>query len=327
MKIGVVSQKAFFFAVVSLLFLYFIPCALPWGGHAHNLINWYAVDNLPSEMIADGSGNAFGDNRAFLRDHSSDPDRQKAYDEYESPRHWCDIDLLIETYPPPFDTVPRDLDTYIGIFGRENGVVQWEGIRDHYESLVELMRARNWYMAYQRAAELGHYIADATCPLHCTENYNGQLSADPRNIGIHSRYESEMIDRFISSIAANPGSASRVEDRVELGFDVVSVSWCLVDDIMAADSEVQDINGDYNFDETYYQLLFDRVGQGAQNQLNLAAGRLADLWYTAWDDAGRPSFTQSSIKVNFQPIGSSAPAGWGVDGGHTYGPFGTYGWQ
>ena len=311
---------------LTLLLLAAAP-VLPWGGYSHRLVNWYAVENLPSGMIDDGSGNAFGDNQAFLRDHSSDPDLQKAYDLDESPRHWCDIDSQVETYPPPFDTVPRDYDTYVGIFGRDNGVVQWEGIRDHYDSLVELMRAQNWYMAYQRAAELGHYIADATCPLHCTANYDGQLSADSRNVGIHSRYESEMIYRYITSIATTPGSAARVEDRVELGFDIVSPSWYLVDDIMTADSEVQDLNGDYNFDDTYYQLLFDRLGTDAQAQLNLAAQRLADIWYTAWDDAGRPSFTQAALTVNFQPIGALAPTGYGIDGGFDYGPFGTYGWQ
>ena len=321
-----------FIVPVIALFLLLHSEALSWGGYSHNLINWHAVDNLPPEMMDDGSGNAFGDNRAYLRDHSSDPDEQKGCDEEESPRHWCDIDLMIDDYPPPFDTVPRDYDAYVSIFGRANGVVQWEGIRDHYVSLVELMRVRDWYMAYQRAAELGHYVADATCPLHCTANYDGQLSEDPRNLGIHSRYESEMISRFITSINTTPNSATRVEDRVEMGFDTVSGGWSLVGAIMTADSEAQDIVGDGNFNDQYYQELFNRVGTDAQAQLDLAAARLADVWYSAWVDAGSPSFVPSAIRVNFQLIGSPSPSGWGpsgwgVDGGYEYGPFGTFGWR
>ena len=273
----------FFFA----LSLFPASSALPWGG-AHSLVNRYAVDNLPPEMVDDGSDNAFGDMRGYLSDHASDPDSQKDTDPLEEERHWCDIDSKIDEYPPPFTSVPRDYTIYCSVFGRDNGVIQWEGIRDHYENLVALMCAREWATAYQRAAELGHYVADATCPLHATANYDGQLSPDGRNSGIHGRYEG-MADMYISVINTTPNSVTIVEDPLELGFGILAEGQQLVNAIMAADLAAQDQTGS-NESAEYYQALFNIVGSDAQIRLDLASKRLADLWYTAWVEAGRPPF-------------------------------------
>jgi len=47
-------------------------------------------------MVDDGSGNAFGEMREYLRDHASDPDSQKGTYPLEEERHWCDIDSKID---------------------------------------------------------------------------------------------------------------------------------------------------------------------------------------------------------------------------------------
>ncbi|MDP8247169.1 MAG: hypothetical protein P9M00_03465, partial [Candidatus Tritonobacter lacicola] len=80
MKSGSFLQVLRVVAFSLIILLLAAAPVLPWGGYSHRLVNWYAVENLPSGMIDDGSGNAFGDNQAFLRDHSSDPDLQKGYD-------------------------------------------------------------------------------------------------------------------------------------------------------------------------------------------------------------------------------------------------------
>jgi hypothetical protein len=45
------------------------------------------------------------------------------------------------------------------------------------------------------SADLGHYIGDAHVPLHCTRNYNGQLSGQH---GIHGFWESRKGDFILS---------------------------------------------------------------------------------------------------------------------------------
>lgn len=294
------------FIIFFAISLFPASSALPWGGTAHYLVNRYAVDNLPPEMVDDGSGNAFGDMRGYLSDHASDPDLEMDTDPLEKERHWCDIDSKIDEYPPPFTSVPRDYSTYCSVFGRDNGVIQWEGIRNHYEELVALMSVREWATAYQRAAELGHYVADATCPLHATANYDGQLSPDPRNLGVHGRYESTMVDTYISAINTTPNSVAIVEDPLELGFGILAESQQLVDAIMAADLAAQDQTGSSESAE-YYQALFNLVGSDAQNRLDLASRRLADLWYTAWVGAGRPSFSPHPPPSSPTPSVTSPP--------------------
>lgn len=308
----------------------FLPHAsLPFGSDGHRLVHWHAVEILPSRMRDDGSGNAFNDARSHLNDQATTPDWQKSYDGDESVRHWCDIDSRLSTYPAPFDTVPRDLSAYLSAFGRENGVIQWEGIGDHYRYLVGLMRARNWFAAYQCAAELGHYVGDVSCPLHCTEHYDGYQHWHPlydsRNAGIHSRYEGEMVSRHISSLTTAPGSAEYVADPVECGFEIISNSWYLFDEILAADIEAQEETGS-TASAAYYQALYDRVGADAKAQLELAAAKTADLWYSAWLDAGSPSFSPDAIRFTFQPLSSAAVPGWGLAAEHPYGPYGVFGW-
>jgi hypothetical protein len=303
------------------------PCgvAYPWGGANHKLVNASAVGYLPSSMTGDGSGNNFLDKKTYLRTHSTDPDWQKSYDGAESDRHFCDIDAKLSTYPAPFTTVPRDYAAYLSVFGISRGVIQWEGIRDHYDRLVDLMRARNWFAAYQCAAELGHYVADATCPLHSTVYYYGYGTGDSRNIGIHERYEDMAATYIIALPTPTPASPTYVSDRVECGFQLIAGGNSLVAALLDADIEAQIAAGGTT--DPYPEELYDRVGADAQAQLVLGARRLADLWYSAWLDAGSPSLTPGGIKFNFQPLSKTIPSGgWGVAPEYTYGPFGAFGW-
>ncbi|MDD5555994.1 MAG: hypothetical protein PHN82_01965 [bacterium] len=274
--------------------------AFPWGSFGHRLVNRAAVDTLPAEMADDGSGFAFGDMKDELEYRSLEPDRRKRTDWREHARHWCDIDAKVERHPPPFDTVPRDYDAYVREFGRPNGVIQWEGILDTWERLGLLMAAGHWPLAYRAAAELGHYVGDAACPLHCTANHDGERSADPRNAGIHSRYESGMVNRYITRIDAVPGSALPVDDPIELGFSLVATGQALVAGIMEADLSAQDAGGGA-FDRDYYRELYALLGREARGRLELASRALAGLWLAAWEAAGRPAFGAGAMLLEIPP--------------------------
>lgn len=276
-----------------------------WGGTAHRLISDAAVDNLPADMFDDGSGNAFNDHREFLSDHASHPDFIRSgsgRDSLEGPRHFCDMDKMdveFGLFPFPFDTMTRDYNTYLIDFapvgGRSNGVVQWEGVAEHYDALVQAFRMRNWHAVYRVAADLGHYIEDSTSPLHSAANFNGQLT---NNFGIHSRHESQMVNRKITASDLTTRRTKPVPlatdiqfifNRVEYGFEALIQGHALVDDIMAADDAASAIDG--SFGTTYYNELFNRVGAETITQINDGAERLANLWYSAWLDADRPSFS------------------------------------
>ncbi|MCB2154513.1 hypothetical protein KQI84_06475 [bacterium] len=269
-----------------------------WGGDGHRYVNEAAIDDLPAEMFDDGSGNAFDDWRDFLITNSTRPDSIKSDDSSESPRHWCDADLLIDTYPYPFDNMPRDLDNYIAVFGRDNGVNQWDGYRDHYDGLVVAFRMRNWNAAYRVAADLGHYVADLNQPFHTTVNYNGQLTG---NYGIHSRHESSLVSRKISysdlkTRRSNPPLVDGfrdISDPVEAAFDTLEDSYPMVATILAADTVAAALDSSYG--TVYYNSLYAAVGEQTVDRLSEGGRMLADLWYSAWKDAGQPSFGEAFV--------------------------------
>ncbi len=256
----------------------------------HRLINRAAVDDLPQVMINDGSGNAFGDWRSYLAEHASDPDLNKSEDPLESARHWLDIDAHLDSFPYPFTSIPRDKDDYLLFFSRDDGVNPWEGWQDPHLRMADAMRRRDWDATYQEAAWLGHYVADAFSPMHATANYNGQLSADPRNRGIHSRHESSLTSIYITDAATTPGCALWISDPVEQAFIVLTDGWVASQNVLAADLAAQDLAGDYTFNTAYYAELWRLVGQDTQEEIDTAARVTASMWYTAWVEAGRPPF-------------------------------------
>ena len=159
-----------------------------WGWGSHRFINDRAVNHLPQTM------SFFQDHRDYLSEHSIDPDTDNLPGNY----HYIDIDY----YPEFFTgTLPHTWQGMIDLYGQnimeDNGLVPWV-IEWWMSDLRALMEAGNWNDVWQIAAELGHYVADSHQALHLTLNYNGQLS---NNYGIHSRYETQMINPYLDDIS------------------------------------------------------------------------------------------------------------------------------
>jgi hypothetical protein len=120
-------------------------------------------------------------------------------------------------------------------------------------------------------------------PLHLTENYNGQLTD---NSGVHSRYESNMVSRNLSSL---PFAVTNVEFEASViddVFDGIEVHYDFVDDIMAADTAARASAGSYN--TAYYNSMWNQTGAFTQGLFQEASEAVADGWYTAWVNAGSP---------------------------------------
>lgn len=293
MKLKIQNNKLylliFFVTIISVCGI--VPANLfAWGSYVHKLINQNAVNDLPQFMIDDGSGNAFKNWAKYLSDHASDPDYAKNDDPNEDARHYINIDKKLSEYPYPFASVPRDKSNYISIFKRDNGVLPWEGWVDTYNLLVTAFKNKNWAEVYYRAAWLGHYVGDSYQPLHVTANYNGQLSEDNRNYGIHSRYETSLMSIYVEKVNTQVGSAGIITDVLEESFTILSESWVISKKILDADLAAQNISGDGVFNNKYYYELWKLVGTDTQTLIDEAAKMLASLWYSAYVKAGSPSF-------------------------------------
>jgi len=131
------------------------------------------------------------------------------------------------------------------------------------------------------AGWLGHYVADASQPMHTSINYDGWVEANPSGYtterGIHARFETDFVLRNITlnSFVKLIGDPARLRDPFR---DYMAYLWKSHDAI-----------------ETVYRI--DKAGgfdgNGSAEALDFTKSRLAaasqmllNLWYSAWVESG-----------------------------------------
>jgi hypothetical protein len=266
------------FASILILFL-----LTGWGSTGHKIINRSGALELPFEMLG------FIQHASMMADSASNADNRKGRDPSESPKHFIDIDDY-----PEFATrsVSHSLDSLILKYGLQrattDGFLPW-AIANSVDSLTAQMRRGEWNKAWSTAADVGHYVGDAHQPLHCTTNYDGQLT---NNRGIHSRYETGMVDRYQQSILMGAGHVSTVDNTLDFAFDIIYRSFTYCDSIMQADNYAKQIsgwNGSGQEPTSYYTALWARAGGFTNLVIQRAVDAYASLLYSAWIRAGKPS--------------------------------------
>lgn len=273
--------------VVSILLL------AAWGATGHRIINSNVVAHLPQNM------QLFINNVNFLSQHASDADNRKSGDSQrpyiakESPRHFIDIDSY-----PEFATrsVPEDFSTIIGKYDSATvfniGVLPW-AIVWTFDSLTARLKRHDTLDALQSAADLGHYIGDAHQPLHNTKDYDGRSSI-PGSSGIHSRYETTMINAYQNQLTIQADSVTYISNPIDFAFSMSYESNSYVDSIYAADiyaRQTSGYSGSGSVPSTYTSALWEKTKDFTQLQFQRATVRYADFLYTAWVDAGLDNVT------------------------------------
>jgi len=285
------------FASVAVAVTLISQIAFGWGFWAHKVINKEAVALLP-EPLKD----FYAANVDYVSGHASDPDLRRDEVKNEGYYHYLDMDRY-GTYPN-FD-IPHSYDDAVKKYGEEtllkNGLVPWR-VGWQVDSLSAAMKAHDIPLILHLSADLGHYVADMNVPLHSTANYDGQLTG---NIGIHSRWESGIPERFGDKYDfSGIDSASYVKDPVGHAFEILMHSYSLIDKIFKADSiakagipndqlyHVEKSNGrkTYIYSDEYYNKLNNELNGMVESQMRMATREVASYWYTAWVDAGKPKF-------------------------------------
>ena len=252
--------------------------ALGWGQIGHFLINTKALNNLPPSM------SRFIDSSGYFGLHASDADYRKSTDPNEDPKHFIDIDFY-----PAFQFLTPDMDSLKGIYGgptvTANGILPWATVQT-YDSLVASLRRGAFLRAESIAVDLGHYVGDGHQPLHVALNYNGQLTG---NIGIHSRYETTMINTYAGKIIVTPVPVSYVPNRFAYVMAYLLVSNALADSVIQADDGAKTVsgwNGSGAVPTAYTAELWNETRALTNREMQDATVSLANLWYSAWVDAG-----------------------------------------
>ncbi|MGE5431549.1 MAG: T9SS type A sorting domain-containing protein [Syntrophomonadaceae bacterium] len=258
-----------------------------WGGTGHNKINYNTVIFFPKEISQFTSWNT------VLAQHASDADTRKNSDPTESNKHFLDIDSYSEfnstgRIPENYQTI---VSTYGASFVSKEGILPW-ATTAAVDSLKSAFQRKDWTKAQLFAADLGHYVADGHMPLHITKDYNGRTTADN---GIHSRYESQMIDRFQQQITFSSDSVSYVSDVSRFVFDYIYGNYKFVDSVYHADSLARSKGSTGS--TAYYNELWSSSSAMTVRLFNNASKRLAALIYTAWVNAGKPQLSSTRVEA------------------------------
>ena len=261
-----------------------------WGFPAHKHIADRMIALLPAELRP-----LFEARRAFIVERTVDPDlwRNVGWVD-EPPNHFLDLDA--DPYGAyPFDALPREYDKAVEKFGRE--VVHREGTLP-WRTAEFYGRLQREFAALKRpvpspyvldnivlyAAVLTHYVSDGHVPLHAVKNYDGQLSGQP---GAHGRFESDLFERYQSSLSIVPAPRAPVTDPRGEMFRILLESHRLAGPMLAADTAAT--KGREYYDDGFYEAFrkgaFPTVDQRVADSIAASAAFIAG----AWDTAGRPA--------------------------------------
>lgn len=314
--------------------------SISWGIWGHQHINRAAVFALPDSMRV-----FFFNHIDYLTEEAAVPDLRKYVigDRAEPDRHYIDLE---EFGAHPFDSLPETWDAAVRKYGEKKlhqaGILPWY-IQQMEQKLEQAFRNRRTDEILFIAADLGHYIADAHVPLHTTVNHDGQLTGQR---GIHAFWESQLPELFGADYNFHVASARYIPNVQAEVWKIIRHSHQLVDTTLLVEKRLletfprdriyrTDAQGhtlknaygqpmfSYAFAEAYHKALHGMV----EDQMRRAIQALADFWYTAWVNAGRPnlialddpSLTQANQKI-YKKAYRLYQQGklWGIRSGNEY---------
>jgi hypothetical protein len=273
--------RRFLFPAI-LLFLTIIStvAVLPWGSVGHRFINGKSVYHLPGTMLL------YIQDSTLFSQHANDADNRKGGDTSEGVKHYIDIDNY-----PDFTNLPQNFDSAVARYGLpkvwEEGILPWATLWC-YDTLVARLKRADWNGAALAASDLGHYVGDGHMPLHATKNYDGPNGT---KIGIHSRYESTMLNStyYGNALAIVPDSVGYIADKQGTVFAYILHGNGLADSILHGDAYAKSLSGWSGTNPapaSYYNALWAYTGTMTLAQMQDATETLAAFWYSAWVDAG-----------------------------------------
>jgi hypothetical protein len=273
-----------FFLIVSTFLT--VQELISWGSTGHAIINRNTTIHFPLSM------EAFKSWAEYLALHASDADYRKGSDPSEGPKHYIDIDNYPEFFAGNMTTSFDSLVARHGLtYVMQQGILPWTTVTT-FDSLTAAFQQKNWEKAKLFAADLGHYVADAHQPLHTTRNYDGQFT---NQRGIHSRYETQMINRYQGKITFIVDSVITVTNPLDFVFNYIFNSYSYLDEVLRADSIAKAAAGNTT-SEYYYSLLWEYSNIYTVELFRLATRNLASLIYSAWLKAGSPVLPASLVE-------------------------------
>lgn len=271
-----------------------------WGMDVHRMITARAIDGLPAEIKP-----FFAAERAFIMEHSVDPDLWRTMDLRgergdEPPNHFLDIDFE-EGSKPPFLNVPRDYDAFVQKYGagpaNRHGRLPWRAEEVYNRLVASLKDIGKPNVPYAAAnaryyvAVLAHYVEDAHVPFHAVQNHDGQLT---NQRGIHSRFETELVLRNKATLRLAPVKATVITGFRDYIFQTLVDSQALAAGVLAADLKATERREFY--DDAYFAAFLKGSKATTERRLSDAASGVASAVWSAWVEAGKPALPAEGVR-------------------------------
>lgn len=267
-----------------------------WGFYVHQTATQLAIYELPKKLQR-----FFFSNIDSITANAIRPDKRRTYDRNEAPKHFIDI----ENYgADAINNMPHDLQTAIAKYSldtlKKYGYVPYQTLTE-YDSLVNAFKHTNSDSIIFYADDLAHYIEDANVPLHTTNNYDGQLTNQK---GLHALWESTIPELNLGDYKLNSRhKATYIKDKPAIIWNAIRTAHDLLPEIFEKEKEVAQHFPDSSkyvevvkygrktkvYSDGFAKQYAVALGTTINRQLNSSANMVADFWYSAWVDAGKPN--------------------------------------
>jgi hypothetical protein len=291
--------------VLLIISLSCVSVVFAWGAWGHQHINHAAVFALPDEMRS-----FFYNHIDFVTEEAVGPDLRKysLNDRAELPRHYINLEVFGVV---AMDSLPANMQQLKTKY--PDSVLQKAGNLPWYillmqDRLTKAFKARRKTEILFLAADLAHYLGDATMPLHTSLNHDGQLTNQK---GIHAFFEAQLPELFGKDYRLNTGQAIYVQDVAAETWRLIQNSFQKADTLLAIDRKLRetfpkesiyllDPGGNvvrtkfndpvhsYGYSKKYHEMLHGMI----ERQICEATRASANFWYTAWVNAGKPNLSE-----------------------------------
>lgn len=288
--------------IVTLFIILLSPALVAWGIYGHEHINKSAVFALPETLQR-----FFYNHIDFVTQESTVPDLRKhtLNDKSEFPRHYINL----EEYGP-IDSIPQTFPElkkkYNDAFLQENGILPWY-VEEMMDKLTLAMKEKHKTQILFIASDLGHYLADASMPLHASTNHDGEKTNQK---GIHSFWEAQLPDMYGNDYNYRVDDAVYITNIHEETWRIIKESNRLVDSLLLPDQKLRTAfgaNSIYKLDATgkivrnkfnspvhteeYARQYHTMLNGMIERQMRKSISATANFWYTAWVNAGKPDLS------------------------------------
>jgi len=312
-----IDHRAKKLSAVALCALAIVPQMIAWGNEGHMWINRAAALDMPADYPLFMRRPQAVAELTYL---GPEPDRWRSTTEpslknEQEPEHFIDMELLADFGPLP----PRRFDYYRKLeeyqhqqqakgmtdkqlrmltpdkIGLQPWIAaeMWQRLIVAFRQYRELRKVHKPTAAAEASALLyagllGHYVADASNPLHTTVQYNGWTGPDPNNYTrsheIHYQFESKFVKDNIKADEVRHGLRKPTPLNAA-NEEMWQTEWdAYLAYLRTSNEQVEHL---YQLEKTGafegkgtpegHEFVVDRLRAGAQE--------LADLWYTAWRES------------------------------------------